>query len=106
MVRILQEEKGTPEERLSSAAYNDDKPTVVALIKAGTNVNCRDESQWTPLHRAAEQNVVDVAKILVAHGAELNARDEVSLSREYKEKVCVCVCVSNIHIYAHVCVCV
>jgi cytohesin len=67
----------TPEEKeLFQAAKDDDTTTVVALLKAGTNVNCRDESQWTPLHRAAEQNAVDVAKILVAHGAELNARDE------------------------------
>jgi ankyrin repeat protein len=36
--------------------------------------------EWTPLHCAANYNAVDVAKVLVAHGADVNARDKVTLN--------------------------
>ena len=57
----------------------------MALLKAGTNVNCRDEAEWAPLHHAAYENRLEVAQVLLAHGADVNARNEVSL----KPNTCV-----------------
>jgi ankyrin repeat protein len=48
--------------------------------------------EWTPLNQAAWKNAVDVAKVLLAHGAKVNARDKVTLNpRIQGESVCVCV---------------
>jgi hypothetical protein len=38
------------------------------------------QSQQTPLHKAARNNHVDAAKVLIARGALVDARNEVSLN--------------------------
>ena len=48
----------------------------MALLKAGTNVNCRGELKKSPLHHAAEKNSLEVAQVLLAHGADVNARGQ------------------------------
>ena len=64
------------ESKLLKAVQDNDKTTAVALLKAGTNVNCRDEAEWAPLHHAAYENRLEVAQVLLAHGADVNARTE------------------------------
>ena len=61
------------ERKLLKAVQDNDKTTAVALLKAGTNVNCRDEAEWAPLHHAAYENRLEVAQVLLAHGADVNA---------------------------------
>ena len=39
------------------------------------------QDQETPLHKAARYNSVDAAKVLIDRGAQVDARDEVSLNR-------------------------
>ena len=38
------------------------------------------QAQWTPLHKAAAYNRVDAAKVLIDRGAQVDARDSVSLN--------------------------
>ncbi len=64
------------EEALRAAAGKGDTPSVVALLKAGTNPNCLDVDKWTPLHWAARNNSLDAAKVLLAHGADVNTENK------------------------------
>lgn len=38
-------------------------------------MNAKDKAQQTPLHLAASRWAVEVAEILIEHGAEINAQD-------------------------------
>ena len=42
---------------------------------AGADVNVKAGGKWTPLHHAAFHNRLEIAKVLLAHGAAVNARD-------------------------------
>lgn len=59
-------------------ATNEGKADIVESILA-RNPNCKDavdEDGYTPLHRACYNNHVDIAKILLRYGADVNARTE------------------------------
>ncbi len=62
------------------AAEQGNTRSVIALVKAGTNVNARTESSpWdgrTPLHFAAGKGQMEVTRILLEAGANVNARDK------------------------------
>jgi tetratricopeptide (TPR) repeat protein len=49
------------------------RETAEALIRAGGEINARDQDDRTPLHSASN---LEVAQVLVSHGAEINARDK------------------------------
>ena len=49
--------------------------TAEALLKAGAGIDVRDNSGRTALHYAAAAGYTDVAKALVEHGADVNAKD-------------------------------
>ena len=42
---------------------------------SGADVNVGDQYGMTPLHRAVYHNRVEVARVLIASGADLNAQD-------------------------------
>lgn len=44
------------------------------LLDAGADIEQRDLFGWTPLHRVANHGLLQVARLLVARGADLNAR--------------------------------
>ncbi|XP_066937257.1 adhesion G protein-coupled receptor L2-like [Macrobrachium rosenbergii] len=48
---------------------------VANLLAEGAPVSTRDNIGWTPLHNAANTGSADVAKLLISHNADLNARD-------------------------------
>jgi hypothetical protein len=48
---------------------------VKKLLEEGCNPNTRDSDGWTPLHWAAKEGYVNVARLLLERGADLNARD-------------------------------
>jgi ankyrin repeat protein len=49
-------------------------------LTAGTNVNAKDESGWTPLHWAASKVHNNTAKLLIKEGADVNALNKDGLS--------------------------
>lgn len=58
------------------AAYEGKIDSVREGIKAGNNINAFDpERRLTPLHMAAYNGHVEVIKLLLEHGATLDARD-------------------------------
>ena len=49
------------------------------LLSAGADANAQNSnSHWgtTPLHAAAHANQATIARLLIEHGAELNAKDQ------------------------------
>lgn len=61
---------------LHDAAKNNNVNDMNRLISEGTDVNIRDEYQFTPLHSAASEGHVAAATLLVEKGAAVDARDE------------------------------
>lgn len=50
-------------------------PTILKfLLEKGANTRTADERGWTPLHGAAFNGELDAAKLLIEHGADVNAR--------------------------------
>jgi ankyrin repeat protein len=56
---------------LMMAAYKHNKPAAEALIAKGAAVN---RPGWTPLHYAAASGDNDIARLLLAHGARVDAQ--------------------------------
>ena len=44
-------------------------------LAAGTDVNAKGKNGWTPLHRAAIYGRKEIVELLIAKGAEVNAKD-------------------------------
>jgi ankyrin repeat protein len=63
----------TKDRSLLAAAASGDAARVEKLLSEGTEVNCRDLLQNTPLIRAAANGHLEVARILLARGADVNA---------------------------------
>lgn len=51
------------------------------LLSNGSDVNARDVFSQTPLHYAATTGNIEVARVLVAHGADVNATNKSYLTR-------------------------
>jgi ankyrin repeat protein len=63
---------------LHCATWKGHLPVVAALLKAGANVNAKNQNDhWgtTPLHAAAHTNQTAIAQLLIDHGANVNATD-------------------------------
>lgn len=68
---------------LHIAADEGDAETVAVLLAAKAEVNARNTSKETPLHVVARhswQDETDVATLLVDHGADLDARDDLGFA--------------------------
>jgi ankyrin repeat protein len=62
---------------LHAACYGDDAASVETLVQSGANVNDSDNKfKVTPLIIAAERDNPSVIQYLVAHGADLEAREK------------------------------
>ncbi|XP_011307128.1 tonsoku-like protein [Fopius arisanus] len=59
---------------LQVACIDGDKKKVAELLKQGHPVNCRDYCGWTPLHEAANHGFLEIVKLLVNYGVNINDR--------------------------------
>ncbi|XP_015121499.1 tonsoku-like protein [Diachasma alloeum] len=57
---------------LQIACIEGNKKKVQELLKQGHPVNCRDYCGWTPLHEAANYGYIEIAELLLKHGADIN----------------------------------
>ncbi|GLC45207.1 Acyl-CoA binding domain containing 5 [Pleodorina starrii] len=60
---------------LQEVAGEGDVDAVAGMLDAGEAVDCRDESDCTALHFAADRGSAQVARLLIGSGADVNARD-------------------------------
>jgi len=58
---------------IHAAASTGNIEVVKQHIAAGTDVNAKDDSGWTPLHWAASKVHNKIAKLLIEEGADVNA---------------------------------
>jgi carbon storage regulator CsrA len=61
---------------LHDAVIDHRRGRIVELLAGGADVNRKDNSGWTPLHFAAQQQVVEIARMLIKSGAEVDSKDE------------------------------
>ncbi|XP_041460204.1 poly [ADP-ribose] polymerase tankyrase-2-like [Lytechinus variegatus] len=60
---------------LQLAIFAPCKSIVELLLLYGANPNCKDEHRNTPLHHVAARGHMEIAKLLIDHGAILTARN-------------------------------
>ena len=60
---------------LHRAARENRADIARALIARGDDVNARDEIGWTPLYETVNQDSLDVARLLIKHGANTDGID-------------------------------
>ena len=63
------------DEQLPAACRDGDLELARLLLSAGADVNARDKSGATPLHRAAEEGRTDVVRLLPEAGADSEVAD-------------------------------
>ncbi|XP_069669369.1 ankyrin repeat domain-containing protein 1-like [Periplaneta americana] len=66
--------KSEREHRLLEASTSGNATLVMGLLQVGTNFSVTDETTRTPLHVAADNNQVDVVRILLDAGAPINGK--------------------------------
>ena len=66
----------TGETVLHKAARLGYDDVVGIKIRAGADVNAKDNAGWTALHEACLRGKVDVVRVLLAYGADPNCRSE------------------------------
>ena len=59
---------------LGASGNKNDIQGVQDLLELGSDVNAKDDYTWTSLHLAAWNGNLEVAKLLVQHGAEIDAK--------------------------------
>ena len=80
---------------LGAAAHLGKLNPMTFLLLNGCDVNtCSPESKWTPLHAAAYGGIVDAVRVLVAKGADVDAKEKhgdspLDIAHKYKNFDCV-----------------
>lgn len=62
------------DEDLFQAIESGDKDKMEQLIKQGVDVNAIDKDGWTPLHKACLKRNIEVTKLLILNGADINVK--------------------------------
>jgi carbon storage regulator CsrA len=60
--------------QLHDAVIDHRRGRIVELLAAGADVNGKDNCGWTPLHFAAQEQVVEIARTLLEAGAEVDSK--------------------------------
>lgn len=75
------------ERQFFQAVQYGDIPELEKILKTGVDINARHTFGWTALHVAAINNNIDVIKLLLKKGADVNAADEfTNIHRTAREK--------------------
>lgn len=74
VARVLRLFNIASDERLIEAADENDMHTILKLIHRGANVRVTDKWRWTALHMACYGGYVDIARVLIEHGAKIDVR--------------------------------
>ena len=61
---------------LHSAVAGQDQEAITTLVEAGAEVNVRQRHGWTPLHSLAQQGDARMTDLLLARGAQPDARND------------------------------
>ena len=69
-----------PEISIHDAAAQGNNDVIKQHLSAGTDINTKDESGWTPLHWAASKVHNKTAKLLIKAGADVNVVNKDGLS--------------------------
>ena len=67
-------EAEAPDISIHDAAADENIEAVKQHLAAGTDVNAKDDEGYTPLHSAAEYGCKEVVALLIAEGADVNAK--------------------------------
>jgi ankyrin repeat protein len=73
--RSKKERMNRIDQELFEAAAEKDLPEIRWLLRAGADVNAKDNDDWTPLHWACYQGHVQVVIELLGHAADSDAQD-------------------------------
>ena len=65
-----------PDISIYDAAESGNIDAVKQHLAAGTDVNARDKDGWTPLHPASYEGHQEIVELLIAKGADVNAKVE------------------------------
>jgi ankyrin repeat protein len=60
--------------------YAQSEKTALSLITKGTDINAMDENGITPVSRAVWRDNIDVVKLLISKGADINLKNKYSYS--------------------------
>jgi uncharacterized protein len=60
---------------VTTAVLTKDPQLLIAIIEGGHNINETDKGGETPLHFAARFHLVEIAEILIKHGASIDVQD-------------------------------
>ena len=69
-----------PDISIHDAAAQGNNDAIKQHLSAGTDINTKDESGWTPLHWAASKVHNKTAKLLIKAGADVNVVNKDGLS--------------------------
>ncbi|MDC0065849.1 ankyrin repeat domain-containing protein [Verrucomicrobia bacterium] len=64
-----------PDISIHDAALIGNIEAVKQHLAAGTDVNAKDEEEWTPLLYAASEGHKEIVELLITEGADVNAKD-------------------------------
>jgi len=70
----------SPDISIHDAAAQGNNDAIKQHLSAGTDINTKDESGWTPLHWAASKVHNKTAKMLIKAGADVNVVNKDGLS--------------------------